>query len=418
MTESHNNSAAPDAPKTCRLCSSANFASVIDLGKSPLCESFLSTDELGQGEMFYPLHLFVCENCFLVQLKEFVSGKEIFAEEYSYFSSFSDSWMQHCREFADQICQQLVLSVDSHVVEIASNDGYMLRNFVEKGISCLGIEPAQKVADAAINIGVPTEVAYFGVDLATKIAKQPDLILAYNVLAHVPDLNDFVGGMKLLLKQSGVIVIEVPHLLSLIQGNQFDTIYHEHFSYFSLAAMTRLFNQHGLHIFKVDKLTTHGGSIRVYAQHQNGRFHELPCVEQIINLETHAGLTDPIIYRRFEQEAIQTKRDLLRLLMKLRIENRSVVGYGAPGKGNTLLNYCGIRSDLIEYVVDRNPHKHGKYLPGSQIPIHSDARLAETKPDYIVILPWNLSDEIIEQLQYTREWGAQFIIPIPDPQVI
>ena len=404
----------------CRFCGTSFRHRVVDLGMSPLCESFLRADQLNQMEAFYPLRVWVCEECFLVQLEEYVTGEEIFTD-YAYFSSFSDSWLSHARCYVDQIVEQLSLTPKSRVVEIASNDGYLLQYFVRRGIPSLGIEPAANVAAVAESKGVPTIVRFFGVDTARDLVAaghQADLILGNNVLAQVPDLNDFVGGVKLLLAPSGVVTIEFPHLLRTIEGNQFDQVYHEHFSYFSLYSAEGIFAAHGLPIFDVEELPTHGGSIRIYARHAEDTTKEV--TDRLVALrarEADAGVATLGYYEDFESRVHETKRKLLEFLIGAKSAGKRVVGYGAPGKGNTLLNYCGVRTDFLDFPVDRSPHKHGKFLPGTHIPILSPERLWDARPDYVLILPWNLRSEIMEQLAGIREWGGRFVVPIPEVTV-
>ena len=404
----------------CRFCGTPFRHRVVDLGMSPLCESFLRADQLNQMEAFYPLNVWVCERCFLVQLEEYVTGEEIFTD-YAYFSSFSDSWLNHARRYVDQMIEQLGLTSENRVVEIASNDGYLLQFFVQRGIPVLGIEPAANVAKVAESKGVPTLVRFFGVETARDLVAgghAADLILGNNVLAQVPDLNDFVGGLKILLAPSGVITIEFPHLLRTIEGNQFDQVYHEHFSYFSLYAVEGIFAAHGLPIFDVEELPTHGGSIRIYARHAEDTTKEV--TDRLVALracEADAGAATLGYYEDFESRVRETKRKLLEFLIEAKRAGKHVVGYGAPGKGNTLLNYCGIRTDFIDFTVDLSPHKHGKYLPGTHIPIHSPERLWDARPDYVLILPWNLKTEIMEQLAGIREWGGRFVVPIPEVTV-
>jgi len=384
---------------------------------SPLCESFLSADKLNQMEAFYPLHVWVCEQCFLVQLEEYVGGDEIFSD-YAYFSSFSDSWLDHCRRYVDQMIGQLNLTAHSEVVELASNDGYLLQFFVQKGIPVLGVEPAANVAAVAEKKGVPTTVRFFGRETARDLAAaghSPDLILGNNVLAQVPDLNDFVGGIKILLGPEGVVTIEFPHLLRTIDGNQFDQVYHEHYSYFSLYSVERIFAAHGLPIYDVEELPTHGGSIRIYAAHAEDASKQ--PTERLVKLravEAEAGVDTLEYYAGFEARVWETKRKLLAFLIEAKNNGKRVVGYGAPGKGNTMLNYCGIRTDFVDFTVDRSPHKHGKFLPGTHIPILAPEKLLEARPDYVLILPWNLKNEIMTQLAGIREWGGQFVVPIPE----
>ncbi len=388
---------------------------------SPLCESYVSRDQLNHMERFYPLHAFVCEKCFLVQLGEYVDPGDIFSE-YAYFSSYSDSWLRHAHDYVEMIVHRLNLGASNLVVELASNDGYLLQNFVPKGIPVLGIDPAGNVAETAIKKGVPTLVRFFGEATARELVasgKQADLIIGNNVLAHVPDLHDFVGGMRLLLAPGGVITMEFPHLLRLMEGNQFDTIYHEHFSYLSLLTTERIFAHHGLVVFDVEEIPTHGGSIRIYARHVEDE--RKPVSEAVLDLrsrEQDLGFEQLETYRAFDEQVKETKRQLLEFLIQARRQGKSVVGYGAPGKGNTLLNYCGIRTDFVDYTVDRNPFKHGKFLPGTHIPIYPPEKIQETKPDFVLILPWNLKDEIVAQLSFIRAWGAKFVLPIPGVSIL
>jgi SAM-dependent methyltransferase len=412
--------AGPPGPGACRFCGTVLRHSVVDLGMSPLCESFLGAERLNAMEPFYPLHARVCDRCFLVQLEEYVRGEEIFSD-YAYFSSYSDSWLDHCRRYVDQMITQLGLGPSSQVVEVASNDGYLLQYFVQRGIPCLGVEPAANVAQAAEARGVRTLVEFFGTASAGRLAaqRQADLVLGNNVLAQVPDLNDFVSGLGILLAPGGTVTIEFPHLLRTIEGNQFDQFYHEHFSYFSLYTAERIFAAHGLTVFDVEELPTHGGSLRIYARHATevGR-PETDRLRDVRDREERAGVNTVDWYTGFEARVRETKHRLLEFLIRARREGRRVVGYGAPGKGNTLLNYCGIRTDFLDFTVDRNPHKHGKFLPGTHIPILHPDRLREARPDYVLILPWNLRDEIVAQLAFVREWGGSFVVPIPALTVI
>jgi SAM-dependent methyltransferase len=405
----------------CLFCSAPLQHSVVDLGMSPLCESFLTADQLNQMEPFYPLHVYVCDRCFLVQVQEYVSPEGIFSE-YAYFSSYSDSWLRHARAYADMTTARLGLTGASRVVELGSNDGYLLQYFVDKGIPVLGVEPAKNVAAAAIARGVPTITKLFGRQTARELVAegiQADLLCGANVLAQVPDLNDFVGGMKLLLKRGGVFTVEFPHLMRLMEENQFDTIYHEHFSYFSFLTAERIFAAHGLTLFDVEELPTHGGSLRIYGRHAEDESVRIgPRVIELRARETASGFTRLDRYASFTAQVHETKRRLLEFLIGARRAGKSVAGYGAPGKGNTLLNYCGIRTDFLEYTVDRNPYKHGRFLPGTHIPIHPPDRIWATRPDYLLILPWNLRDEIVEQMAGIRVWGGQFVVPIPDVKVI
>jgi hypothetical protein len=402
----------------CRFCGKSLNHSVVDLGKSPLCESFLNANQLNESEAFFPLQAFVCDGCFLVQVEEYVHGENIFGGEYAYFSSYSDSWLKHAQNYVEAIVPRLGLDSNSKVVELASNDGYLLKNFVERQIPCLGVEPADNVAEVAVAKGVPTTVRFFGTKTAQELVNEGEsanLIIANNVLAHVPDLNDFVKGIKILLQSEGVITIEFPHLMRLIEENQFDTIYQEHYCYFSLHTLIQVFEKHGLTIWDVDELGTHGGSLRIYARHTED--DSKPISDNLVrihNQELKDGVTDLALYQAFEEKVQETKRALLEFLIQAKREGKTVVGYGAPGKGNTLLNYCGIRTYFLDYVVDRNPYKHGKFLPGTHIPVFPTEKIAETKPDYVLILPWNLKTEIVSQLEYIREWGAKFVIPIPE----
>jgi len=387
---------------------------------SPPCESFLSAAQLNHMEPFYPLHVYVCDVCFLVQLQEYISPDQIFTD-YAYFSSYSDTWLRHAQDYTDMIVDRLGLHAHSHVVELASNDGYLLQYFVAKGIPALGIEPAANVAEAAKSRGVATLITFFGQALAAELAadgQRADLLIGNNVLAQVPDLNDFVAGMRILLKPHGVITMEFPHLMRLIEGNQFDTIYHEHFSYFSFLTVEMIFERHGLTIFDVEELPTHGGSLRIYACHSADQSRSIGRgVGELRAAEVAAGFDSMERYASFAEQVKETKRKLLDFLIQARRAGKTIVGYGAPGKGNTLLNYCGIRTDFLDYTVDRNPHKHGKFLPGTHIPIFHPDMIAERRPDYVLILPWNLKDEIMRQLTYIRSWGGQFVIPIPEVQV-
>jgi hypothetical protein len=404
----------------CRFCGAPLNHTFVDLGMSPLCESYLSPAQLNRMEPFYPLHVYVCQECFLVQLEEYVSAEAIFTE-YAYFSSYSDAWLDHARRYTGAMIERFGLNPSSFVVEVASNDGYLLQYFVERGIPCLGIEPAVNVAQAAIHKGVPTLVEFFGRESAHRLADNgsaADLIAGNNVLAQVPDLNDFVAGLKILLKPQGIITIEFPHLMRLMAENQFDTIYHEHFSYFSLITAEKIFAAHGMKLFDVEELPTHGGSLRIYACHaDNPSLALTPRLKELRDRELSAGITDLISYTHFAEQVQETKRKLLEFLIHARREGKQVAGYGAPGKGNTLLNYCGIRTDFLDYTVDRNPYKQGKFLPGTHIPIHAPERIRQTRPDYVLILPWNFKDEIMAQMAFIREWGGQFVTPIPEVQV-
>jgi SAM-dependent methyltransferase len=387
---------------------------------SPLCESYVPAERLNHMEPFYPLHVYVCERCLLVQLQEYVGPEDIFGE-YAYFSSYSDSWVEHMRRYADAITERLGLGRDSFVVEVASNDGYLLQHFVKKGIPVLGIEPAANVAKVAEEKGVPTLVKFFGEETARELSaagRRPDLICGANVLAQVPKPNDFVKGLQILLKPGGVVTIEFPHLVRLMEGNQFDTIYHEHFTYFSLLSSEALFAAHGLTVFDVDEIPTHGGSLRIYARHADDATK--PVTERVTRLrasERAAGLDSLDAYAGFARQVERTKWALLEFLIGARRAGKRVAGYGAPGKGNTLLNYCGVGRDFIDFTVDRSTYKQGRFLPGTHIPIHAPEKIREAKPDYVLILPWNLKDEIMAQMAYIREWGGRFVVPIPEARV-
>jgi len=371
-------------------------------------------------EPFYPLHVFACERCFLVQLEEFVPPEEIFSD-YAYYSAYSTSWVEHAQSYVEMIKARLELDGDDLVVELASNDGYLLQHFVGTRIPILGIDPAANVAHDAEARGVPTLVAFFGTETARRLAsegKRASLVIGNNVLAQVPDLNDFVAGVGILLRDDGTATFEFPHLLHLLDRLEYDTIYHEHFSYFSFATIVQILGAHGLDVYDVEELRTHGGSLRVYAQPEGARHETSDAVPALLTREEDEGLRSPERYARFAEEVKESKRALLDLLIRLRREGKQVVGYGAPGKGNTLLNYCGIRTDLLDYTVDRNPHRHGFFTPGTHIPIHPPEKIAETRPDYVVVLPWNLIDEISAQLAYVREWGGRLIVPIPSATIV
>jgi 2-polyprenyl-3-methyl-5-hydroxy-6-metoxy-1,4-benzoquinol methylase len=372
-------------------------------------------------ERFYPLHAYVCSKCLLVQLQEFESPEQIFGD-YAYFSSYSESWLEHARTYVEDVSARFGLTAANQVIEIASNDGYLLQYFQRKNIPVLGIEPAANVAKVAEAKGIPSRVAFFGTETARALAKEgrlADLLLGNNVLAHVPDLNDFVRGLKLALKPAGVITMEFPHLLRLMQQNQFDTIYHEHFSYFSFLTVQRIFAHHGLRIFDVRELSTHGGSLRIFACHSELAGHPTTTnVTALIKEENTAGLDKLPAYRDFAERVKLTKRRLLTFLIQAKQDGKTVVGYGAPAKGNTLLNYCGVRTDFMEYTVDRSPHKQDRYLPGVHVPICHPDKIRETKPDYVLILPWNIRDEVMHQMAHIRDWGGKFVVPIPELTVL
>lgn len=404
----------------CRLCNAALTATFVDLGMSPLCESVLAADQIDQMEPYFPLHVLVCNNCFLVQLREYVKPENIFSE-YDYFSSYSTSWVEHARRYCEMIQARLNLGPNSQVFEIASNDGYLLQHFVRLGIPVTGVEPAANVAAVAREKNIPTIVEFFGVELARRLAsegKHADLIIGNNVLAQAPDLNDFVGGMATLLGPNGVITLEFPHLERLINENQFDTIYHEHFSYFSFVTIDRLAKHHSLKVFDLEHLTTHGGSLRVYFCRSGAPYTRSPSVDALLAYERQRGFEDVKTYATFSAQVHQTKRQLLSFLIKLKDNGAKLCGYGAPGKGNTLLNYCGIGTDFLDFTVDRNPYKHGLYTPGMHIPIYPVSAIDDARPDYLLILPWNLKQEIIEQMRHVGDWGCKFIVAIPSVEVI
>lgn len=407
--------------KPCRFCSTPLENTFCDLGMSPLSNAFVKPDAIDQMEIFYPLHAYVCESCYLVQLEQFASPQDIF-DDYAYFSSYSQSWLRHCETYVQQMIKLFDLGGHHQVVEIASNDGYLLKFFNRVGVPVLGIEPADNVAKVAQAAGVNTLVKFFGVKTATELANsgtRADLLLGNNVLAHVPDINDFVAGMKILLNTDGVITMEFPHLLRMMESNQFDTIYHEHFSYLSFQTVKKIFAHHGLAMFDVEELPTHGGSIRIYAQHAiTGNKPVSPRVATMEKNEADYGLDMIKTYTSFADKVCETKRALLEFLIKAKQEGKTIVGYGAAAKGNTLLNFCGIRRDFLDYVVDKSPHKQGLFLPGTRLPVYSPEKINETKPDFILILPWNLKAEVLEQMAHIREWGAKFVIPIPSVLVL
>lgn len=409
------------SPPPCRLCGAPLSHTFLDLGVSPLANSYLKAEQLAQPEVFYPLHARVCGRCFLVQVDDFEPPENIFSD-YLYFSSYSQSWLRHAENYVAMIISRLGLSAASQVVEVGSNDGYLLQYFVPRGIPVLGVDPAANVAPKAREKGVSTVTRFFGTKTARELAgdgKQADLLIGNNVLAHTPALNDFVAGLKLLLKPTGVITMEFPHLLRLIEHNQFDTIYHEHFSYFSFLTVRDLFARHALEIFDVEQLPTHGGSLRIYARHaQDTSRAILPSVEKLLSGEKSVGLADLAIYTSFPQKAQAAKFGLLSFLTRAKCEGKRVVGYGAPAKGNTLLNFCGIRTDFLDYTVDASPYKQGTFLPGTHIPVYAPAKIAETRPDYVLLLPWNLRDELVAQLAHVREWGGKLVVPIPRVEVV
>jgi SAM-dependent methyltransferase len=415
---------------TCRSCNATLSQTFADLGMSPISNAFLKPSMLRSSEKFYPLHAYVCSDCLLVQLEEVEAPTEIFNSEYAYFSSYSPSWLAHAQSYTEMMIPKLQLNTNSQVIEIASNDGYLLQYFQAKNIPVLGIEPASNVAAVAEAKGITSLVEFFSVATAQKLVDsfastrddqgiQADLLLGNNVLAHVPDLNDFVAGMKIILRSGGVITMEFPHLLNLIQQNQFDTIYHEHFSYFSLLAVEKVFTRHGLTLFDVEEIPTHGGSLRIYVKHQENNVIAIePSIAALKAKEIQAGLDQIKTYANYSAAVQATKRKLLAFLIAAKDQGKMVAGYGAPAKGNTLLNYCGVQTDLLAYTVDMSPHKQGLFLPGTHIPIYAPEHIAATKPDYLLILPWNLQNEIIEQMAIIRTWGGKFVVPIPEVTVI
>jgi 2-polyprenyl-3-methyl-5-hydroxy-6-metoxy-1,4-benzoquinol methylase len=406
----------------CRFCKQELTDVFIDLVNSPASNSFLTAGQLSEPEVFYPLKVFTCSNCFLVQVDEYKKSDAIFNSEYVYFSSFSTSWLEHSRKYTESMVEKFGYNRESLVLEIASNDGYLLQYFLQKGIPVLGIEPTVNTAQVAIEKGIETITDFFGVRLARLLAAQgrkADLLLGNNVLAHVPDIVDFVGGMKLILKEDGVITMEFPHLMQLVENNQFDTIYHEHFSYLSFHTVQRIFAAQGLTVFDVEEIPTHGGSLRIYARHLEATTRPVSSnVGKLLNKESTAGMTSLAYYDHFQQKALAVKLELTEFLIRQTQAGKKVAAYGAAAKGNTLLNYGGIKNDLVQYVADANPHKQGKWLPASHIPVVSEAVLKERRPDYVLILPWNLKTEIVAQLDYIRDWGGKFVIPIPHLEII
>lgn len=401
----------------CHFCGESLKDKFIDLGASPLANGYLSIEQYNVGEVHYPLCVYVCSQCKLVQLEEFESPTDIFSD-YAYYSSFSQSWLDHAKTYAEHMIAQGYISMDGFIVEVASNDGYLLKNFVEKGYHVLGVEPAQNIALEANRKGIPTIAKFFGSETAIELVKEygkADLLIGNNVLAHVPDINDFVEGLKLFLAPGGIITMEFPHLLQLMKKKQFDTIYHEHFSYLSIIAVQNIFVSHGLTLFKIEELPTHGGSLRIYAKHSNNvAIMREASVDKILGDELAFGLDSVETYTTFHLQVEQMKRDILKTLIELKTQGCTIVGYGAPAKGNTMLNYCGIGTDFLDYTVDRNPNKQGKYLPGSRLPVYPVEKIMEDQPEYVLILPWNLKNEIITQMQAIRAWGGKFITLIPE----
>ena len=406
----------------CRACDAPLDHTFVDLGTAPLCQRHVTPERFSHAEATYPQHVYVCTQCFLVQLPQYVSREEIFDAEYGYFSSFSESWLKHVEDYVADVTARFGLNGASSVVEIASNDGYLLQYFKARGIPCLGVEPTANTAAAAVAKGIPTVVRFFGVQTARELREErgpANLILGNNVLAHVPDINDLVGGMKALLADRGVITMEFPVLSKLIENNYFDTIYHEHFSYLSFTTVRGLFAKHSLTLFDVEDLPTHGGSIRIYGRHSDDTTKpELESVQRVLQREKALGHFDLAYYDRFSERVKESKRKILEFLIEAKRAGKTVAGYGAPGKGNTLLNYCGIRTDFIDYTVDRSPHKQGNFLPGSRIPILDPSTIARTRPDYVFILVWNLKDEVMRQLSFIREWGGRFVVPLPEVQIL
>lgn len=404
----------------CRLCGDSLAQTFVDLGMSPLCESYVTPERLDQMERFYPLHALVCGSCFLVQLKEYVSADDIFTE-YAYFSSYSTSWVEHARAYCEMIRARLGLDAQSLVVELASNDGYLLQHFLPLGVPVLGVEPAANIARAARDKGIPTLVEFFGSRLADRLAgegRHADLIIGNNVLAQIPDLNDFTAGMARLLAPEGVITLEFPHLERLMAESQFDTIYHEHFSYFSLGSIERLAARHALKLIDVEELATHGGSLRVYLAHHGSAREAGAAVARLLERERRLGLEDLATYAAFGEQVKRTKRRLLGFLIEAKEAGKRVCGYGAPGKSSTLLNYCGIGTDFLDFTVDRSLYKQGCFTPGMHIPIRPPEALDEARPDYVLILPWNLKDEIVEAMRHIEAWGGRFVVPIPEVTLI
>ncbi len=405
----------------CRFCANELKYTFVDLGATPLANSYLKEEDLDKAEPFFSLHARICEKCFLVQLPELEKPENIFSD-YLYFSSYSQTWLEHAKDYSDKMTEKFGLNENSLVVEIASNDGYLLQYFKEKNVNVLGVEPAANVAEVAIGKGVPTEVRFFGTETANELVrdgKRADLTAANNVLAHVPNINDFVAGFTIILKEEGVATFEFPHLLNLIEKNQFDTIYHEHFSYLSLTTVEKIFDAHGLAVFDVEQLPTHGGSLRVYTQHAGtGKQAVSENVANLKSVEEEFGLSNIRKLVTYDEQVKKTKRALLETLIELKNEGKQIVAYGAAAKGNTLMNYCGIKTDFIDYVCDLNPNKQNNFLPGTRIRIVSPERIAETKPDYVLILPWNLADELIKQNEFIRRWNGKFILPIPNVKII
>ncbi len=406
----------------CKFCNNELSFKFIDLVNSPPSNSFLTKEQLNEPEVHFPIKLYLCEKCFLVQIEEYKKSTEIFNEKYAYFSSYSTTWIEHAKNYVEMMIKRFHLNNDSLVVEIASNDGYLLQFFIKNQIPCLGIEPASNTAAVARKKGIDVIEDYFGKDLAESLIKKnkkPDLLLGNNVLAHVPDINDFVSGLKYYLNDTGIITMEFPHLMNLIEQNQFDTIYHEHYSYFSFLTIKSIFEKHCLEIFDVDEILTHGGSLRIYAKHKDDKSKEISGnVKNLLNKEIKKGMNEANFYKNFQAKADNVKYELIQFLISKKLEDKKVIAYGAAAKGNTLLNYCGIKNNLIEFVVDLSPHKQGKFLPASHIPIVGEEKIKESRPDYVIILPWNIKEEIMRQLNYIHEWGGKFVIPIPKVSIL
>jgi ubiquinone/menaquinone biosynthesis C-methylase UbiE len=406
----------------CRFCKSEVTDVFIDLGNAPASNSFLTKEELNEPETFYPLKVFTCSNCFLVQVDEYKKSDSIFDAGYVYFSSYSKSWLEHAKRYTDMMTKRFGFNNNSLVIEVASNDGYLLQYFKEKNIPVLGIEPTANTAKVAMDKGIESVTRFFGQQLATELAftdRKADLLLGNNVLAHVPDIIDFVAGMKIVLKDQGVITMEFPHVYQLVENNQFDTIYHEHFSYLSFFTVKKIFESQGLEMFDVEEIPTHGGSLRIFAKHaEDSSKQVLPSVQNLLDKEKAAGLLSMDYYSSFSAKAFDVKLKFLEFLIDAKNKGKKVAGYGAAAKGNTLLNYCGVKSDLVDYVVDANPTKRDKFLPGSHIPVVDEMYLKTRKPDYVIIFPWNIREEIMNQLSYIRDWNAKFLVPIPKPELV
>lgn len=408
--------------KKCRFCGAVLEAPFLDLGKTPLSNDYLKPSDLAKQQAVFPLRVFLCEECFLVQLADVNTSEHIFDKDYAYYSSYSTSWLKHSKRYTDMMTERFGLNASSFVIEVASNDGYLLQYFKEKEIPVLGIEPSENCAKEASEKGISTWVRFFGVEIATELVRQgkrADLLLGNNVLAHVPDLNDFVEGLRIALKPGGVVTMEFPHLLRLLTEGQFDTIYHEHFSYFSFGVVEKIFAKHGLTLFDVEELSTHGGSLRIYGRHSTNR--SLPVSARVVELkerEARSGLNDRKTYQEFAAKVPRVKEMLLLFLNDAKASGKTVAGYGAPAKGNTLLNYCGVGTRLIRYTVDASPHKQNHYLPGSRLPVYAPEKIRQTKPDYVVILPWNIKEEVMNQMSFISEWGGRFVIPMPELRVI